>query len=90
MTDPVDPGGVNARKEACDTVAGCLDRAAEDRLRAAATDTENGRQALERSAASWETRAHGLEETENASAQQRAADRDFWASEEPDHPLPPD
>jgi hypothetical protein len=78
------------RNEARDTVAGCRNRAAEDRLSAAGTDTENGRQVLERSAASWERRADEMEETENASAQQRAADRELWASEERDHPLPPD
>jgi hypothetical protein len=78
------------RKEARDTVAGCRNRAVEDRLSADSTDTENGRQVLERSAASWERRADEMEETENASAQQRAADREFWASEERDHPRPPD
>jgi hypothetical protein len=69
-------------KEARDTVAGCRDRAARDRLQAAGADTENGRRVLERSAASWEKRANEMEEQENASAGQRAADRDLWASEE--------
>ena len=76
------------RKEPRDTVAGCRSRAVEDRLSAAATDTENGRQVLERSAASWARRADEMEETQNASAQQRAADRELWASEERDHPSP--
>src|SRR4051812_10497987 len=76
----------SAGKEARDTVAGCRDRAAEDRLRAAATDTDNGRRVLERSAASWESRADGIEGVENASEQQRAADRELWASEERDDP----
>jgi hypothetical protein len=71
-----------ACKEAGDTVAGCRDRAADDRLQAAGTDTENGRRLLERSAASWEARADEIQEVENASAEQRAADRDLWASEE--------
>jgi hypothetical protein len=71
-------------------VAGCRERATQDRLRAATTDTENGRQVLERSAASWDTRADGIEETENACAQQRAADRDLWVSEERDDALAPD
>jgi len=78
------------RKEARDTVAGCRNRAVEDRCSAATTDTENGRQVLERSAASWEKRADEMEETENASAQQRAVDRELWASEERRHPRAPD
>src|ERR1700712_5617494 len=73
----------NAGKEARDTVAGCRDRAAKDRLQAASTDTENGRRVFERSAASWEARADEIEDGEGASAEQRAADRDLWASEEP-------
>ena len=85
---PARAGHPADRREARDTVSGCRDRAAEDRRRAAATDTENGRQMLERSAASWERRADEMEETENASAEQRAADREFWASEERTDPLP--
>jgi hypothetical protein len=77
-------------KEARDTVAGCRDRAEENRREAGAADTENGRRVLERSAASWDVRADGIEETENASAQQRAADRELWASEERNDALPPD
>lgn len=83
------PGSIEG-KEARDTVSGCRDRAADDRLRAAATDTENGRRAFERSAATWETRAVGIEETENASAQQRAADRALWASGEANDRTPDD
>jgi hypothetical protein len=73
-------------KEARDTVAGCRNRAAEDRLHAAGTDTENGRRVLERSADSWERRADEIEEGETASAHQRAADRDLWESEEGNDP----
>jgi hypothetical protein len=87
---PTQASHPTGRKEARDTVAGCRNRAVEDRLSAAATDTDNGRQVLERSAASWERRADAMEETENASAPQRAADRELWASEEGDHPLAPD
>jgi hypothetical protein len=83
-------GGPGPSKEARDTVAGCRDRADENRREAGAADTENGRRVLERSAASWDARADGIEETENASAQQRAADRDLWASEERDDAPPPD
>jgi hypothetical protein len=77
-------------KEARDTVAGCRDRAAKDRLQAAGTDTENGRRVFERSAASWDARANGIQEGEDASAQQRAADRDLWASGERNDPPSPD
>lgn len=69
-------------KEARDTAAGCRDRAEGDRRQAGVADTENGRRVLERSAASWDARADGIEEAENASAEQRAADRDLWASGE--------
>src|SRR4051794_2951357 len=90
MTDPAD-GLASAKdpakapsREARDTAAGCRNLAADDRLRAAATGTENGRQVLERSAASWETRANGIEAGENDSEQQRAADRALWESGEQD------
>lgn len=76
-------------KEARDTVAGCRDRAAKDRLQAASADTENSRRVFERSAASWETRADEMQEVENASEEQRAADRDLWASEEREDPPSP-
>jgi hypothetical protein len=87
--DPSDLGA-SAGKDARDTVAGCRDRAAKDRLQAASTDTENGRRVFERSAASWEARADEIQEGEDASAGQRAADRDLWASGERDDPLSPD
>jgi hypothetical protein len=80
----------SASKEARDTVAGCRDRAAKDRLQAAGAGTENSRRVFERSAASWEVRGDDIQEGENASAQQRAADRDLWASEERDDAGPPD
>lgn len=76
--------GADPSKEARDTVAGCRDRAAEDRLQAASADTENGRHVLERSAASWEARADGILEGEDAVAKQRVTDEELWASEEPD------
>ena len=69
-------------KEARDTVAGCLDRAADDRLQAAGAGTENRRRVFERSAASWDARAEEIREGNNASTQQRKADRDLWAREE--------
>ena len=92
LADPAAPAeGADASpcKEARDTVAGCRGRAAEDRLQAASADTENGRRVFERSAASWEARADEIQEGENASAGQRAADRDLWASEEGDDPVSP-
>jgi hypothetical protein len=76
--------------EAHDTVVGCRDRAAEDRLKAASADTENSRRVLERSAASWEARAEEIQEGENGAAEQQVADRDLWASEEQEDSLPPD
>ena len=69
-------------KEARDTVAGCRDRAADDRLQAAGADTENRRRVFERSAGCWDRRAEEIQDGGDASAQQRAADRDLWASEE--------
>jgi len=87
---PAPGAGASPCKEARDTVAGCRDRAAQDRIQAAGTDTENSRRVYERSAASWDARADEIEEGENASAQQRAADRDLWASEERGDPASPD
>jgi hypothetical protein len=84
-----DPGATPS-KEARDTVAGCRDRAAQDRLQAAGADTENGRRVFERSAASWEARADEMQEGEDASAQQRAVDRDLWVSGERNDPASPD
>jgi hypothetical protein len=77
-------------KEARDTVAGCRERAAEDRLRAASSDTENGRRVFARSAASWDSRAAEIEGAENASSFQRASDRELWASGERDAAKRPD
>jgi hypothetical protein len=88
--EPSGPSDPSPSKEARDTVAGCRDRAAKDRLHAAGTDTENGRHVYERSAASWEARADELAEGENASEHQRSADRDLWASGERDDPALPD
>jgi hypothetical protein len=45
---------------------------------------------LERSAASWEARADEMQEGEDASAQQRAVDRDLWVSGERNDPASPD
>ncbi|WP_114952252.1 hypothetical protein [Sphingosinicella terrae] len=86
MADPLHP----PPKEARDTVAGCRERAAQDRLQAAGTDTENGRRVLERSAASWEARADEMQRLESGSAGQRIADRNLWASEEGDGPGSPE
>lgn len=71
-----------SRREPRDTVSGCRELAAQDHLRAVATDTENGRRVYERSAASWETRADEIQKMDDASAEQRATDRALWASEE--------
>jgi hypothetical protein len=94
MADQLPPDraatGESPRKEARDTVAGCRDRAASDRLQAASTDTENSRHVFERSAASWEARADQIEEGEHGSERQRAADRELWASEEDNGAISPD
>jgi hypothetical protein len=84
---PLDPTPL---KEARDTAVGCRDRAVQDRLQAAAADTENGRRVLERSAASWESRAFGIEDREHVSALQRAADLALFADDERDDGDSPD
>jgi hypothetical protein len=84
------PPNTDAGKEARDTVAGCRNRAAQDRLQAASSGTENSRRVFERSAASWEARAHGIEEEESASGHQRMTDRELWESEERNGDFPPD
>ena len=78
------PAGVASppEKEARDTVEGCRERAAQDLLQAAGSDTGNGRQKFERSASSWTARADQIESAELGSAAQRAADRALWAKEE--------
>jgi hypothetical protein len=75
-----------ANKEARDTVGGCRERAVQDRLQAEQATTPNGRLVLERSAASWERRADGIQDVADCSAAQRSADRAMWDSE--DVPLP--
>jgi hypothetical protein len=87
--DPATPPA-SAGKEPRDTVAGCRDRAISDRLHAASADTENSRRVFERSAATWEARGDDIQEGENASAEQRSADRDLWVSEEREDSSPPD
>ncbi|HET9428363.1 MAG TPA: hypothetical protein VFO69_08405 [Allosphingosinicella sp.] len=74
------------RTEARDTVSGCRALAAQDQLRAAATDIANSRRVYERSAASWETRADEIQKMEDGLAKQRATDRALWASEETEDP----
>jgi hypothetical protein len=81
--------GADPSKEARDTVAGCRDRAGQDRLHAANAATENARQVFERSAASWEARAAGILDGEDASEKQRISDRELWASGEQDDPTDP-
>ena len=71
-------------KEKRDTAAGCRDLAIEDRRRAAEAGTNNGRLVFERSAASWESRANEIESGKNVSVDQRALDRELWASGEED------
>jgi hypothetical protein len=76
-------------KELRDTVAGCRDQAARARRKAAGADTANGRSMLERSAASWETRAEEMNDEDNDAVDARAADRALWESEENDEPGDP-
>lgn len=51
-------------KEQRDTAAGCRERARTDLLSALAMSTQNGRQVLEKSAASWTKRADMLHRIE--------------------------
>lgn len=74
--------------DARDTVAGCEARAAEDRLLAGIGGTENIRNQLERSAASWDARAGEIQKADDSAAEQRIADRALWASEGEDE-FPP-
>ena len=55
-----------------DTPEGCRAHAAHDRTGAGASDTENGRLRLERSAAAWDSRAHELEALAETSDVRRA------------------
>lgn len=48
-------------KASSDTPQGCRTHAEQDRARADAMDTDNGRLRLQRSAAAWDSRAHELE-----------------------------
>jgi hypothetical protein len=52
-------------KERRDTAEGCRDRATADLLQAQTMNTANGRQVLEKSAASWTTRAELLQRIES-------------------------
>ncbi len=78
MTEPPSDEG----KEARDTVAGCRALAAQDRVRAAASDTRNARGKFEQSASSWDARAEEIEKKARDPAGQRALDRELWASGE--------
>ena len=88
-----DAGGLDpapmAEREKRDTADGCRDQAAADRRHAAEAGTANGRQVFERSAASWESRAVGIEEADGASAAQKIADRAMWDEEEKGPPVSP-
>ena len=57
------------QNESSDTAAGCRSHAEQDRARAQAMDTDNGRLRLQRSAKAWDVRAAELDdlaETEQA------------------------
>ena len=69
-------------KAAEDTAAGCREHAAADLTRAAQMDTANGRQRLEASAASWESRAASIEDLDDSSEARRALARAEWLAGE--------
>ena len=60
-------------KEGRDTAEGCRDRATADVFQALSMTTANGRQTLERSAASWTRRAMMLERLESGMENRQVA-----------------
>jgi len=65
MTDPTPPSSDPRTKDSRDTAEGCRDRASADLAQAGTMNTANGRQVLEKSAASWTTRAELLQRIES-------------------------
>ena len=70
------------QKPAEETVSGCRGLAEADLARAALADTSNGRQRLEASAASWNSRADMIQEQEDSFVERRAAAAAEWADGE--------
>lgn len=60
----MNPAPRQSVKDGRDTATGCRDRASADLLQSLAASTANGRQVLEKSAASWTTRAELLQRIE--------------------------
>ena len=60
--------GRPSTKEFRDTASGCRDRASADLAKALSMSTQNGRELLETSAASWTKRAEMLQRIENGIA----------------------
>jgi hypothetical protein len=83
LKDGKPPPSATPGREARDTVGGCRERAAQDRLLATSASTGNRRQVFEQSAYRWDARADELQALRSVSAeQQRAADRALWEREE--------
>jgi hypothetical protein len=81
----------DAGKAVEDTIDGCLARAAADRARAAAMDTQNGRGRLEASAASWAARAAFLQqEVDGFDAKRTLAEAEWKAGEYATRFAPPE
>jgi hypothetical protein len=73
MIDPTPPASDARTKDSRDTAEGCRDRASADLAQAGTMNTVNGRQVLEKSAASWTTRAELLERIETGIEARRTA-----------------
>ena len=74
-SSPPIPVAYRPNKKGRDTAEGCRDRANADMLQALSMTTANGREALERSAASWTTRAMMLDRLEDGMEARQVAPR---------------
>lgn len=74
------PAPGHRTKDSRDTAAGCRDRASADLVEAITMNTANGRQVLEKSAASWTKRAELLQRIESG-IEARTSQPELTASE---------
>ncbi|MEO6359518.1 MAG: hypothetical protein ABIO43_02955 [Sphingomicrobium sp.] len=74
------PAPGHRTKDSRDTAAGCRDRASKDLIEAITMNTANGRQVLEKSAASWTKRAELLQRIESG-IEARTSQPELTASE---------
>jgi hypothetical protein len=80
-TDENGVAGSTARLQE-NTAAGCRERASAERARSSPADTQNQREVIERSAASWAKRADLLQDEEDNAGERRAAAAEDWAEED--------